>query len=61
MIPYQRPASQQPENKNFNYHLSKIKIKSEHAIKYLKSQFQSLKKLRLNIHTKKCCLCYRMN
>lgn len=53
MISYKRPASQQPGNRDFNYHLLKIKIKSEHAIGYLKRQFQSLKKLRLNILTKK--------
>lgn len=53
LIPYKHPGSLLKENKDFNYHLSKIRIKSEHAIGYLKGRFQSLKKLRVNIHTKK--------
>ena len=52
MIPYKRPHSLLQDNKDFNYHLSKIRIKSEHAIGYLKGRFQLLKKLRLNITTK---------
>lgn len=52
MIFYKRPASLKKENKEFNYNLSRIQIKSEHAIGYLKQQFQLLKKLCLNIHSK---------
>lgn len=52
MIPYKRPVNQRLGNKTFNYHLSKIRIKSEHAIGYLKGQFELLKRLRLNIFTK---------
>lgn len=37
------------ENRSFNYHLSRIRIRSEHGIGYLKGRFQSLKKLRIQI------------
>lgn len=53
MIFYKCSVSQQPENKNFNYHLSKIKIKSKLVIGYLKEQFQYLKELQVNILIKK--------
>lgn len=52
MIPYKRSNSLLQENKDFNYNLSQIRIKSEHAIGYLKGRFQSLKKLCLSINSK---------
>jgi hypothetical protein len=44
-----RPAANIPENKNFNYHVSKIRVRSEHCIGYLKGRFQSLRGLRVRI------------
>ena len=43
MILYKRPNNTTRENKTFNYALSRIRIWSEHVIRYLKGQFQSLK------------------
>ncbi|KAI0721743.1 hypothetical protein C8Q72DRAFT_787740, partial [Fomitopsis betulina] len=37
------------DNKKFNNHVSIIRVRSEHAIGFLKGQFQSLKHLRVNI------------
>ena len=50
MIPYKKPLSDVRENRIFNLNLSRIRIKSEHAIDYLKGRFQSLKELRIQIH-----------
>ena len=50
MIPYKKPLSEIRENRIFNLNLSRIRIKSEHAIGYLKGRFQSLKELRIQIH-----------
>ncbi len=52
MIPYKRPQSLLQDNKNFNYHLSKIHIEKKHAIGYLEGRFQSLRRLQLNLTTK---------
>lgn len=49
MIPYKLPISLLKENRAFNFHLSRIRIRSEHAIGYLKGRFQSLKELRIQI------------
>ena len=38
-----------PDNEVFNNHVSMVRIRSEHAIGYLKGRFQSLKSLRINI------------
>lgn len=50
MIPYKKPFNDIWENRIFNLNLSRIRIKSEHAIDYFKDRFQSLKKLRIQIH-----------
>jgi hypothetical protein len=52
MIPYKQPVREDSDNAAFNYHLSTIRIFSEHTIGYLKGRFQSLKELRVQIHTK---------
>ena len=52
MIFYKRPYLLLQNNKNFNYNLLKIQIKSKYAIEYLKSTFQLLKKLQLNLFRK---------
>ena len=49
MISYKKSHNKSIFNKNFNYNLSRIRIRSEHAIEYLKNRFQSLKKFRIAI------------
>lgn len=49
MIPYKSPASLLKKNRTFNNHLFWIRIRSKHAIGYLKGKFQSLKELRFQI------------
>jgi hypothetical protein len=39
-----------PKNTKFNLHVSKLRIRSEHAIGFLKGRFPSLKGLRLQIN-----------
>lgn len=53
IIPYKRPLSALKENREFNFALSRIRIRSEHAIGYLKGRFQSLKELRIQINSPK--------
>ncbi len=45
MITYKRHQSLLQDNEDFNSHLSKIWIKSENAVGYLKGRFQLLKRL----------------
>ncbi|KAF7323210.1 DDE Tnp4 domain-containing protein [Mycena chlorophos] len=47
--PYKSPLRELPDNEKFNNHVSILRIRSEHAIGYLKGRFHSLKKLRLRI------------
>ena len=66
ITPYKRPLAALPENKTFNYHLSRVcylfipsgillsvfkqvRVKSEHAMGYLKGRFSSLRGLRQQI------------
>jgi hypothetical protein len=49
VAPYKKPESIQPDNAIFNNHVSMVRIRSEHAIGFLKGRFQSLKGLRVNI------------
>ena len=49
MIPYKSPATSLKLNRTFNFHLFRIRIRSEHTIGYLKGRFQSLKELRFQI------------
>lgn len=46
MIPYKNPVTSLKPNRTFNFHLSRIRIWSEHTIGYLKGRFQCLKELR---------------
>ena len=50
MISYKKFHNKSISNRNFNYNLNRIKIRNEHAIKYLKNRFQSLKKFRIAIY-----------
>ena len=52
MISYKIP-NRIKENRDFNYTLSRVQIWSEHAIGYLKGQFQSLKELQVKINNRK--------
>ena len=43
------PERELPDNERFNNHVSIVRIRSEHAIGFLKGRFQSLKGLRIRI------------
>ena len=43
------PEREEPNNEVFNNHISIVRIRSEHAIGFLKGRFQSLKGLRVRI------------
>jgi hypothetical protein len=47
--PYKKPLSDKPNNRTFNYYLSRIRVHSEHAIGYLKGRFNSLRGLRQQV------------
>ena len=49
IAPYKAPDWNLPDNEVFNNHVSMLRIRSEHAIGFLKGRFQSLKNLRLHI------------
>ncbi|KAF8226700.1 hypothetical protein L208DRAFT_1080827, partial [Tricholoma matsutake] len=49
VAPYKKPERDLPENNAFNTQVSKLHIRSEHAIGFLKGRFHSLKNLRVNI------------
>ncbi|KAF8220343.1 hypothetical protein L208DRAFT_1127843, partial [Tricholoma matsutake] len=51
--PYKKPERDIPEDEEFNKHVSRVRIQSEHAIGFLKGRFHSLKNLRLHIKDKK--------
>ena len=44
-----RPEKSQADNTEFNYHVSRIRIRSEHCMGYLKGRWSSLRGLRLRI------------
>lgn len=49
MAPFKKPDSELPNNEIFNNHVSIVRIRSEHAIGFLKGRFQSLKGLHIKI------------
>ena len=55
VLPFKKPAKCElsPDQKTFNYHLSKICICVEHAIGLLKGRFQSLFELQIQIYMHK--------
>ncbi|KAJ3499981.1 hypothetical protein NMY22_g19418 [Coprinellus aureogranulatus] len=53
MAPYKSPEKDEEHNARFNYHVSAVRIRSEHAVGYLKGRFPSLRGLRLRIDNKK--------
>jgi len=52
ITPYTAPASNEADNKAFNYYFSSVRVGSEHAIGYLKGHFPSLRELGLAIRCK---------
>jgi hypothetical protein len=44
-----RPEKDTEENTTYNYYVSKVRIRSEHAIGYLKGTWQSLRGLRIRL------------
>jgi hypothetical protein len=51
--PYKKPHSLLAGNEELNNHVSMVRIRSEHAIGFLKGRFQSLKGLRVSIKDQK--------
>ncbi|CAK5267593.1 unnamed protein product, partial [Mycena citricolor] len=49
VTPFKKPANGLAENKTFNYWVSHVRIRSEHAVGFLKGRFQSLRRLRQQI------------
>ncbi|ESK80867.1 hypothetical protein Moror_9164 [Moniliophthora roreri MCA 2997] len=47
--PYKAPEKDTPENTKYNYHVSNVRIQSEHCVGFIKGQFSSLHGLRLRI------------
>ena len=53
VTPYKRPERDLPDNETFNKQVSMLRIRSEHAISFLKGRFQSLRDLRTLIQDEK--------
>jgi hypothetical protein len=53
VAPYKKPERDLHDNEIFNNHVSMLRIRSEHAIGFLKGRFQSLKRLRIKIKDEK--------
>jgi len=51
ITPYKEPEASERLNKQFNYHLSRVRIRSEHAVGALKGRFQCLKGLCVRINS----------
>ncbi|KAF7291261.1 DDE Tnp4 domain-containing protein [Mycena indigotica] len=49
VTPFKKPASLLQDNKTFNFWVSHVRIRSEHAVGYLKGRWQSLRGLRQQI------------
>lgn len=45
-----RPEKFEPGNEFFNHRVSRVRVRSEHAVGYLKGRFQSLRGLRISIN-----------
>jgi hypothetical protein len=51
--PYKKPLSEKANNKTFNYFVSRVRVRSEHAVGYLKGRFGSLRGLRQQIRNER--------
>ncbi|KAF7300775.1 DDE Tnp4 domain-containing protein [Mycena kentingensis (nom. inval.)] len=49
MAPYKAPIKFQDRNEAFNYYVANVRVRSEHAVGYLKGRFSSLRGLRIRI------------
>lgn len=45
-----RPEKDTPDNTKFNYHVSKVRIRSEHCMGFIKGRWSSLRGLRVQIN-----------
>jgi hypothetical protein len=45
----QRPEKDMRDNTRYNYYVSRVRVRSEHCVGYLKGRFCSLRQLRLRI------------
>lgn len=50
MILHKSPATSLKPNRTFNFHRSRIRIRSEHTIRYLKGRFSCLQESRFLMH-----------
>lgn len=50
IVPFKKPAANLRENRRFNFALSNMRVRVEHAIGILKSRFMSLRGLRMNLY-----------
>lgn len=48
-----RPEKDTPQNTMFNYHVSKVRVRSEHCVGFLKGRWASLKGLQVHIDGQK--------
>jgi hypothetical protein len=48
-----RPEKDDPDNAKFNYHVSAVRIRSEHCVGFVKGRWSSLKGLRVAINGEK--------
>lgn len=49
MLSYNRPEKLSADNSTFNFHVSRVRIRSEHCVGFLKGRFCSLRGLRLQL------------
>ncbi|KIJ47696.1 hypothetical protein M422DRAFT_248702 [Sphaerobolus stellatus SS14] len=59
--PYKRPEKDTRENTHYNYHVSRIRVRSEHCMGFLKGRWSSLRGLRLRLDKEEdiqlACIC----
>ncbi len=48
-----RPERDIPKNAKYNYHVSPVRVRSEHCIGYLKGRWSSLRRLRIAVRSQK--------
>jgi len=53
ITPYKRPEKLQVDNATFNYWVSRVRVRSEHCIGFLKGRFNSLRGLRIQINSQR--------
>ncbi|KAL1726521.1 hypothetical protein EV714DRAFT_192258, partial [Schizophyllum commune] len=47
------PEKETPENATYNYHVSRVRVRSEHCVGFLKCRWSSLKGLRVAVDATK--------